>query len=386
MSQQVRFKPRKPRANPMATRRLATAFDGSVAAVAAADFPGLTLREPESSRRTWITGGAAAGLHFGLLGFLVLLASLAPELVEKIIPVQLIKEEPPPKSEEPAPAPKALAERRFLDFAPQVQTVAPQIINPRVIAEATPAIRADALQMDAVNSVVAPRQITRSSAPVVERVSAVNSPIAARASAVDVRGVAGPAVRGPIRINAPVGPSVGPRKVDVASTVPSMGTGKLEIGGPGSSVREGVISDRDVVGSLSGAPLVSIDTAVGEGLLRGSGGTGSSVMPQSASECLDRPEVRDYIAVVERRTLERWILPPGIQADNRVTLRFQIDAAGSAVSVSLVRASDNALGASAVDALNAAAPFPALPNRARCLDRVPIRATFTNPLANPLAG
>jgi TonB family protein len=380
MSQQLRFKPRKPRANPMATRRLALAFDGSAAATAAVDFPGLALREPEDSRRTWITGGMAAALHFGVLGFLLLLASLAPQLVEDIIPVRLIKEEPPPKSEEPAPAPKALAERRFANFAPQVQTVAPQIINPRVIAEAAPAVSADVLHMDAVTSVVAPRQITRSSAPVVERVSAVNSPIRARASAVDV-GVAGPAVRGPIKIDAPVGPSVGPRKVDVASTVPSMGTGKLDIGGSGSSVREGVISNRDVVGSPSGAPLVSIDTAVGEGTLRGSGGTGSSVMSQTASECLDRPEVRGYLEEVQKRTLDRWILPPGIQADNKVTLRFQLDVGGSAISVSLVRASNNALGASAVDALNAAAPFPALPNRARCLARVPITATFSNPVA-----
>jgi TonB family protein len=380
MSQQQRFKTRRRRTNPMATRRVAAAFDGSVAAATAADFPGLTLREPENSRRTWVTGGAAAALHFGLLGFLVLLASLAPQVAEEIIPVQLMHEEPP-RSEDPAPAPKALAERRFPNFAPQVQTVAPQIINPRVIAEAAPAVRADVLQMDAVSSVVAPRQITRSSAPVVERVSAVNSPIRARASAVDVRGVGGPAVRGPIKIDAPVGPSVGPRKVDVASTVPSMGTGKLEIGGRGSSVREGVISNRDVVGSPSGAPLVSIDTAVGDGLLRGSGGTGTSVMAQTASECLDRPEVRAYLDQVQKRTLDRWILPPGIKADNRVTLRFQLDVAGSAISVSLVRASNNALGASAVDALNAAAPFPPLPNRVRCLARVPITATFSNPLA-----
>ncbi len=386
MSQQLRFKPPKRRKNPMATRRLAAAFDSSVAAAAAEEFPGLTLREPESSRRTWVTGGAAAALHLGLLGFLMLLASLAPQIAEEIIPVQLMKDEPPPKSEEPAPAPKALAERRFPNFAPQVQTVAPQIINPRVIAAAAPAVRADTLQMDAVSSVVAPTQITRSSAPVVERVSAVNSPIRARASAVDVSGVGGPAVRGPIKIDAPVGPSVGPRKVDVASTVPSMGTGKLEIGGQGSSVREGVISNRDVVGSPSGAPLVSIDTAVGDGLTRGSGGTGTSVMTQTASECLDRPEVRAYLDQVQKRTLDRWILPPGIQADNKVTLRFQLDVAGSAISVSLVRASDNALGASAVDALNAAAPFPPLPSRARCLARVPITATFSNPLAKPVAG
>ncbi len=99
MSQQNRFKPRKKRANPMATHRLSAAFDASLATAAAADFPGLELRDPEDSRRTWITGGMAAALHLGVLGFLVLLASLAPQLVEEIIPVQLIKEEPPPSEE-----------------------------------------------------------------------------------------------------------------------------------------------------------------------------------------------------------------------------------------------------------------------------------------------
>ena len=116
----------------------------------------------------------------------MILASLAPVIEEVIIPVQILKDEPPPpKQEEPAPAPKALAERRSLDYAPAVQAVQPQIVNPRVVAEAAPAVSAEVLQMDAVSSVVAPKQINRA-ATVVERVSAVNSIVAARASAVDV--------------------------------------------------------------------------------------------------------------------------------------------------------------------------------------------------------
>jgi TonB family protein len=75
------------------------------------------------------------------------------------------------------------------------------------------------------------------------------------------------------------------------------------------------------------------------------------------------------------------VLPPGVQANQRVTLRFKLDVAGSATSVSLVKASDNALGASAVDALRAAAPFPPMPTAARCLGLVPITATFSNPVA-----
>ncbi len=361
----------------MAVRRLGVAFEAPVAGdVAAIDFPGLELREPDSSRRAWWIGGFSALLHGGVLGLLFLLAALAPSLDERLIPVRLLKHETP---EDAAPAPKVLAERRLPNFAPQVQAVAPQIVNPRVIAHSSPALKAEALQMDSVSSVVAPTQIARS-ITVVERVSAVNSPIAARATAVDVSGIGGPVVRGPVRIDAPVGPSVGPRQVQVASTGSSMGTGKLSIGS-GSSVREGVISNRDVIGSPTGAPLVNIDTAIGEGYLRGSGGTGSSVLGSSgkARDCLDHPAVRSYLGDVERRTLDRWILPRGVAADQKVTLRFELDVAGSATTVALVRASDNALGASDMDGLRAAAPFPPMPEEARCLVRVPITATFSNP-------
>ena len=136
-------------------------------------------------------------------------------------------------------------------------------------------------------------------------------------------------------------------------------------------------------GTPTGAPLVSIDTAVGEGLLRGSGGSGTGLGPSGMTdqECIAKPEVARYLEGVKQKTLERWILPPGVGADKEVKLRFQLDAAGSATHVSVVRASDNALGASAVDALRAAAPFPPMPDSARCLSRVPIVATFTNPVA-----
>ena len=138
----------------------------------------------------WLIGGVSALLHGGVLGLLFLLAALAPSLDERLIPVRLLKHETP---EDAAPAPKVLAERRLPNFAPQVQAVAPQIVNPRVIAHSSPALKAEALQMDSVSSVVAPTQIVRSTM-VVERVSAVNSPIAARATAVDVSGIGVPLV------------------------------------------------------------------------------------------------------------------------------------------------------------------------------------------------
>jgi TonB family protein len=349
-------------------------------AALAIEYPGYAVPDEESNRRTAISGSLAALLHFGALGLLIFLASLAPEITEEILPVQLIKEEAR-KPDEPAPAPKALAERRALPFNPAVQTVTPQIINPRVIAEASPAIAAEALQMDAVSTVAAPTQIAQS-ATVVERVSAVTSIAHARAAAVDVQSVAGPAVRGPVQVNAPVGASVGPRAVNVTNAAPSFGTGKMQIGTPGSSVQEGVLSNRDVVGSPDGALVVSVDTAIGDGYLRGAGGEGTSNAAVSQKECVQKEEVQDYLAVVKQRTVQRWVLPPGVEAGHRVTLKFRLDVAGSASNVAVERADDNALGASAVDALRSASPFPPMPDAVRCLSLVPIVGTFSNPVSS----
>ncbi len=382
MSDELRIVRHRPkRRSPMRARRAGAAFDKPARGGAAAiEFPGLALAEPEDRRRTIISGSLAFGVHAGAVGLLILIASLAPVIEEQLIPVQILKEEV--KRDEPAPAPKALAERRSSVYAPAVQSIQPQVINPRVIAEAAPSVSAEALQMDSVSSVAAPTQISRS-ATVVERVSAVNSIVAARASNVDVRAVGGSVVRGPIQVEGPVGPSVGPRQVAVATGAPTMGTGTLAIGS-GSSVKEGVVTGRDVLGSPDGAPLVSIDTSVGEGNLRGSGGEGSSVFAggtKTPNECMAKNEVKQYLAVIEQRTISRWVLPPGIKSDQKVTLRFRLDVAGSATSVSIKQASDNALGASAVDALRAAAPFPPMPEAVRCLGMLEVTATFSNPNA-----
>ena len=374
-AKQLMIRPRHARRGPRRARRLAAAFTPPASGQAAVlTFP-IAFHEPESSKRTLVTGSFAALLHFGVLATLVFLASLAPVIDEALIPVQLLHDEPP-APEEPAPAPKALAERRSLDFAP-ARAVMPQIVNPNVIANASPAVNAEALEMESVASVVAPTQIQRSHT-VVEHVSAVQSNAAARATAVDIASVGVPAVRGPVKIVAPVGPSVGPRAVAVASAGATMGSATLDIGS-GSSVREGIVSTRDVRGSSTGALLVSIDTEVGDGFRGGTGGTGTGTGGGTGTRrCNDRPAVQAYMAQIRSRTLERWKLPPGVPVDERVTLRFKLDVAGSASAVHVVKASDNALGASAVDAMRSASPFPPIPEAARCLSQGRIRATFSS--------
>lgn len=376
MSEQFRIQRRRKRKTQ--GHSVKAAFDPpSQGGAIAAEYPGFGTPDEDGTKRRLATGLLAALLHFGALGTLMILAALAPVIEEHLIPVQLLKEEPPPPK--PAAAPKALAERRPLPFSPQVQAVSPQIVNPHVIAEAAPAIHAEALQMDAVSAVTAPTQISRA-ATVVERVSAVNSIARATASSVDIASVGAPVVRGPTRVDLPTGPSVGPRKVTAAAIGPSVGTA-LEIGGSGSSVSEGVLSNRDVIGSPDGALVVSVDTAVGDGFLRGDGGSASGASIVSKTACMQRPEVLNYLSSIKDRTLSRWVLPPGVDPDKSVTLRFRLDAAGSASNVSVLRTEDNALGASAVDALRAASPFPPMSDDVRCLSQVPIVGTFTNPVA-----
>ena len=372
-AQQLMIRPRRVRSGPRRARRIAAVFTPPASGQAAAlTFP-IGFHEPESSKRTLVTGSLAALLHFGVVATLVFLASLAPVIEEVLIPVQLLHDEPP-APDEPAPAPKALAERRSLDFAP-ARAVMPQIVNPNVFADALPAVNAEALEMEAVASVIAPTQIQRSHT-VVEHVSAVQSSAAARATALDIASVGVPAVRGPVKLGAPIGPSVGPRAIAVASTSATLGSATLDIGSS-SSVREGIVSTRDVRGSSTGALLVSVDTEVGEGFLGGAGGTDTG-SGTGAGRCNDRPEVQAYLAQIKSRMWQRWKLPPGVPVNERVMLRFKLDVAGSASAVHVVKASDNALGASAVDAMRSASPFPPIPEAARCLAQGRIRATFSS--------
>jgi hypothetical protein len=307
------------------------------------------------------------------MGALLLFAWLAPpKLVEEILPLELVNEPLPESS--PAPAPRAIAEARGV-FKPPPQAFKAQIENPSVAARAVPTLPAEAVELDAVSSVVAPTDVKRQ-VIAAEHVSAVKSLAAATVSPVAVAPVA-PALRGPIDLQAPAGPSVGPRAVATGGdTAGFAAPGAL---GTGSSVREGIASDRDVAGSASGPRLASVNTRVGEGL-RGAGpggeGTGQGV---SFEECEARPEVQAYYAQIKQRVLARWVLPPDTPSNQSVQLKFRLDPSGSASQVKFEAAPNARLGESAADALRAASPFPPMNDRVRCLANTPLLATFTNP-------
>ncbi len=354
-----------------AKRRVGTAFlQAATVGGVAPDFP-MDFRDPDEGKSKLATGGLSAAIHFGILGLLFLFASLNPEIVDEIIPVMLLREEAP---KPPAPARRALAERRKLDFAPAMQTVQPQIVNKRVIAEAAPAINTEMLEMDSVNAAAAPTQVKRSAIDV-DRVSAIGAVGGYQASKVEVNHAAGPAVRGPIEAVGPVGPSVGPRKV-AGTDGNSFGTGSLAIN-QGSSVRDGVLTSRDV-SRLTHGPRSR--------QRRHGGRRGKPQRPgrnrhgpsagRSGQRLHQRPEVQAYLQILYERIYARWTLPYGIE-NVHVTLLFAIDVAGSASSIQLVKG-NNAIGASAIDAMRASTPFPPMPERVRCLANKNINATFSS--------
>ena len=364
---------RRRRATPMRTRRIgAMAAAGGAPAV---EFPGIDLEEKGDRRGRAVSHGIAALLHASVLAALMLFAYLNPEITEDIIELQLMKE-PEAERTDPAPAKRVRAERRSRDFAPQAQAIAPDVVNPKVVARR--AARAEAFQVEAPSAVVAPRQVTRTSVAT-QRVAAVATLAEPVRTDLDIADTAAPALRD-ASVTGPSGPSVGPRQIvakgDTIGTGPSMIIGL----GDTSSVRDGIDSDRDVLGSRTGPRLANVNTNIGEGLMDGSGGTGRGGV--AMGDCYKRPEVRSYLDAVRVRTLARWQLPPNVPPNQSVALKFKIDPAGSATRVEVVDAANRALGQSAVDALRSASPFPAMTAKVRCLAREPITATFRNPVGS----
>jgi hypothetical protein len=365
---------RRPRKTPMRTRRVGVALYATPAGAAAPeDFPGLDLDAPEDARRRVVSNAVSVLFHAGLLAILALGAYLAPvQEVEELIELQRIDD----VQNEPGPAPRVVQERAVPLFDPSRMAVTPQVVNPVVIRRAAPAVQAEKLDVDTINTVQAPREIARTAA-VVEQARAYQSPVVATTTPVQVEGVA-PAIRGPLEQVAPVGVQSGPRQV--ASLGNTAGLGDPEALGSGSAVREGLVGGRDVLGARTGQ-RAEVHWAVGKNASgRGGGGQGSGlgggVRPE---DCLRSDAVQAYIQRVRDRMYQRWALPADVPPDMQVVLRFALDPAGTASRVRLVRSEDPRIGESAVAALRSASPFDPMPDAVRCLAGDELVATFRNP-------
>ena len=116
--------------------------------------------------------------------------------------------------------------------------------------------------------------------------------------------------------------------------------------------------------------------------MRGDGGNGTGAGGGDMSDCLSRPEVLQYQEQVRQRMYARWVVPGDVPVNQKVQLRFALDASGSVMKTELVSSSNDGLGQTAVDALRSAAPFASMPERVRCLARRTLIGTFSVPAVN----
>lgn len=361
--------------HPMRRYRLGASLAGALPGGGTADFPGSEMPEPESGGRRWITGGVSAAAHAALIALLIYIASLVVvEEEEKIFELVLPKEVA--SEEEPAPAPIVIAEK-WSDFAPQQMERAPQIVNPTIIQDLAQPILQQQIDMAVIAPTVAPTQVSVHAVQV-DHVSQIASPVSATTARV-VPNYQGKALRGPIQHVVPVGVVSGPRQVatgtKVGSAVSSLGSG--------SSVRDGIASNRDVFGAKQGV-RANVQWNLGKMADRGQGigGDGRGPGAMTLDECLALPAVQAYMVGVKDRVLSRWVLPLGAVTTS-VVLRFQLDPAGSATSVDFQNSGDPAVGKSAVEAVMAASPFNHMKSGVRCLANIPLIATFKNPTVEP---
>ena len=348
---------RRPR-RPSAMRRHRFVEARVAAGNSSVAFPGSPMPEPAGGRERLFSSGLSLLLHGGFVLLLLLFARLAPEeLKEQLIEVTRVNE-----PNEPAPRPRAIAESSGR-FAPAPMALVPQIVNPTVIQQRAPDLQQ--LRMADLQPIQAPRDVAMPTVPDVAQLRDFQSPIAATAAPRMVDNAA-PQLSGEVDFQAPAGTLTGPRQVVTGGG--TVGIADPSALGTGSSVREGIASDRDVHGAKMGE-RASVNVAVGPGGGRGTGGEGLGAGGVSYEECMARPEVQAYLERLKDRVDSRWRDAPSGLPDGtfKVTLGFSLDPAGSANDVRLVASANSTVGQSAAEAMRAASPFDQMPDRVRCI-------------------
>jgi hypothetical protein len=100
--------------------------------------------------------------------------------------------------------------------------------------------------------------------------------------------------------------------------------------------------------------------------------------PEQAA-CLAMPETQTYLDSVKQRLMDAWEPPSDLPADQELTVFLRIDSEGELV-LALVPDAGGMLEESALDAIEAAKPYPPLPESASCLRGSAMRAVFRNPV------
>jgi hypothetical protein len=353
-----------------------------------ADAPPLGFRSDDDERRTWISGSLSIGLHVLLLGAIFVSAWLTPEtLVEERIEVTLLEPEPEPVelpgSNDPSGGgPKALAARAPASAAALAASLSAADAQ---APEALDDLSAQALEMANLAAARPPTEIQRRALDA-GRVEA-QAEAAPAPRALDVATLS-PVEIDPAALSAPKLDFAAPRAIDSAApsamTAPQAFAGYRDVGSTEYAGQAATVGT-PATGTGSGSSYpgrVGVDTGVAGAFAAGTGGGGGSGTGTGVPtvECLRSAYVVRYMDEVKNRTYARWEAPPETPADSVVKLRFKLDVTGSPTAVEFIEAASEELGASTVQALRSAAPFPAMDSNVRCLAERKLTLTFT---ANP---
>jgi hypothetical protein len=367
-----RRKPRRQR-----RRSLAAALGGNEQALATplGPRPNFGLESGESSRRTLISGSIATLLHAGAVGVLLIVAAMAPQVVEEIVrPVKILKELP--GSNNPAKAgPRALAARRP---APS-PAAAKQVTQAKPVDAAK--ISAKALTLDQLEKAAAPKKLDRTLAES-KRVEAKAADAKVQTDAVKMAEFQAVTVS-PSDLKAPVVKYNAPKQiaqgeaVELSAAQAFQGyveTGAAEYDDLSTSSAQ-LSSDTLGVSQQHANLAIEFDPQGGE--YAGGGGSGGVGGTPGTVPCLESAFVSQYFELVRSRMAARWTVPAGVPVGSTVVLHFELDASGSATRVSADPTEHPEYGASAVHALREASPFPAMNDAVRCLDGKRLKSTFT---------
>jgi len=357
-------------------RRVGDAFRTPVN-LAARIGPSFGLEDQEDDRGTLISGSVATLLHAGVVGAMALTAALAPEVAEELLtPVTILKELP--GSNDPAKAgPRALAAR----------TPAPTPASARAVARVKPMdterVSAKALTLDELQKAVAPRQLERAQAEA-KRVEAKAIDTRVKAEAVNMAEFQ-PVTVSPSDLTAPTAQVQAPRQVapgEVVDISAPQAFQQIEEAGA-VEYSEHATSSADLASSTVGVSSQFAEVAIefdgtGNDYVGGGGPGGGEGGTPGTVPCMESAYVDRYLEVVRRRTYARWIVPVGTPIGAKAVLRFELDAAGSATRVRSEPTENPDFGASAVQALRSASPFPPMDDAVRCLDGKRMRSIFTH--------
>lgn len=354
--------------------RLGPGFAGGpLPSLASGPSPSLGIPEPDTRLSAIISGSLSLGAHLLIVAFLALSAWLAPDVVEELIPVQIIHDAP-----EAAPPPRRVVIPRRAIARTRVATSIPRptpVARPAVQPVATRAVQQANIRATAAPTQLTQRQVT-SQRVVAQRT--LSSPTSLSVARVPLATVAA------TDLSAPAIDVTGPREVALGAAIDVTApqafadyttSGDTQYTAAAAVTASGVAVPVGDTGFAIDAELVD-----GASLYGTPGGTGTAV---PGTPCTGRISVKRYYGKVRERTLAEWSnfeLPDGIDDDARVVLHFVLDESGSASSVSVVDAPSEALGDSCKQALLAAAPFASMDEDVRCLAGTKLRGTFTIPV------